>query len=277
MITATERVHFFIRRVYHRMRRDARTAMRPFGTARDLRYWNEVRNQHAGRRGFVIGCGPSLCTGDLDRLRGEVTLASNRIDLAFDSTTWRPDYFALSDWVLFPKIRQDLIDNHDVILGGPDMPRHVRDTRVVQWRWRGRPVQPPNGTGEYCFSADVSAGIWSGGTITFDLIQIAAHLGLNPIILVGCDHQYQGEEGVDPRGLLEAPDVQNHFHPRYRTPGERVRPACMNLMTRAFQHARAWSEANGVQILNATRGGSLDVFPRVSLDEILEELKATTS
>ena len=276
MITATERIQFLVRRIYHRARRDVASAMHPFGAKADIEFWNQLRDRHKGRAGFVIGCGPSLCASDLDMLRDEVTLASNRINLAFDKTDWRPDYFAISDWVLFPKIKRHLASQYDLILGGPDMPRRLHGTRMVRWHWLGQPVGQPNGDGNVCFSGNASEGIWSGGTISFDLMQIAAHLGCNPIVLIGCDHQYEGEDGIDPRSIMEAPDVQNHFDDNYRVPGERVRPACLNLMTRAFRHAQAWSEANGVQILNATRGGDLDIFQRVSLEDILS-LQTTDS
>ncbi|HQL39176.1 MAG TPA: hypothetical protein PKV95_06830, partial [Anaerolineaceae bacterium] len=41
------------------------------------------RNQHAGKRCFIIGNGPSLRQTDLAKLRGEMTFGLNRIYLAF--------------------------------------------------------------------------------------------------------------------------------------------------------------------------------------------------
>ncbi len=277
MISPTERLAFLIRRVYHRAKRDTRSALHPLGARSDIEYWDSLKDRHKGQKGFVIGCGPSLSASDLDLLRSEVTLASNRIDLAFGDTQWRPDYFAISDWVLFPKIKRSLSNQYELILGGPDMPGRVNGSRIVRWHWRGQPHQQPNGDGSYCFSNNVGEGIWSGGTISFDLLQIAAHLGCNPIVLVGCDHEYLGEQGIDPRSIMEAPDVQNHFDSDYRKPGEHIRPACLNLMTRAFRHAQAWAEANDIDIVNATRGGSLDIFQRVELESMLAGPAVTSS
>ena len=47
---------------------------------------------HRGRRAFIVANGPSLRTEDLDRLKSEVTFASNKIHLAYDETDWRPIY-----------------------------------------------------------------------------------------------------------------------------------------------------------------------------------------
>jgi len=48
---------------------------------RSRRYWASVKGRYAGRRGFVIGNGPSLKAADLELLRDEVCIASNKIYL----------------------------------------------------------------------------------------------------------------------------------------------------------------------------------------------------
>lgn len=78
-------------------------------------------NKHRGRRAFLVGNGPSLRISDLDRLKHEITFASNRIFLAFDQTEWRPTYYTICDAVVakenkeiirtlpFPKIFADYV------------------------------------------------------------------------------------------------------------------------------------------------------------------------
>ena len=263
-------LRFQARRIYHRIRREVLSRMWGLYAGRSRRFWEALRDRHVGETAFVIGNGPSLTTGDLDRLKDRLTFASNRIDLAFEHTHWRPRYFAIADWVLYPKISEQISATYRHILAGPDLPRRIGTCRVIQYRWLGRTeAEPGNGTPPL-FSRDAGEGLYSGGTITFDLLQIAAHMGVTRIVLLGCDHAYTGEDGVDPTGVAEATGGSNHFHPKYRFPGELVRPACIDLMSRAFRHAAAWSQVAGVQIVNATPGGALDVFPRVTLDDELE-------
>jgi hypothetical protein len=45
----------------------------------------------------VIGNGRSLKVEDLGRVRDEITFASNKGNLAFDETSWRPTYYSVSD------------------------------------------------------------------------------------------------------------------------------------------------------------------------------------
>ena len=72
---------------------------------RNQQYWRNLKNIHKGRRGFVIGNGPSLKLGDLDRLQNEITIASNKIYLAFNETNWRPSYFTVCDALVWKKIK----------------------------------------------------------------------------------------------------------------------------------------------------------------------------
>ena len=42
-------------------------------------------------------------------------------------------------------------------------------------------------------------------------------------------------------------------------------------MTAAYRVAREYAESHGITIFNATRGGKLEVFPRISLEEALKD------
>ena len=59
-----------------------------------------LKDIHRGKRGFIIGNGPSLTVADLEKLKNEITFASNRIYLAFDETNWRPTYYNMCDVVV---------------------------------------------------------------------------------------------------------------------------------------------------------------------------------
>ena len=99
--------------------------------------------------------------------------------------------------------------------------------------------------------------------------KFAVHLGLNPIYLIGCDHSYPGEVNVVHGQKVVAPTTSSHFLPNYRQPGEIVNAAPIEVMNEAFQCAREYAESHGIRILNATRGGKLEVFERCDLDSLI--------
>jgi hypothetical protein len=233
-------------------------------------YFESLRARHAGRRGFVIGNGPSLRIEDLTALKanGEISIASNKIFLAYDQTDWRPDYFTIADIVLWKKIRGEIHRHVDLV--------HLQDTfgkgdaqcQVRRWHCVGLAGEKDGSTQD--FSGDVAQGIYGGCSVTYVNLQLAVHLGLNPIYLIGCDHCYKGEDGVQRDVPVQAGVENNHFVPNYRVPGEMVNPAPLNLMERAYRHAFRYAELHGIAIFNATRGGNLNVFPRVEFDELWE-------
>ena len=65
-----------------------------------------LKDKHKGQRCFVIGNGPSLRISDLDRLKDEITFASNKIYLAFEETDWRPTYYTAVDRLVIESLHE---------------------------------------------------------------------------------------------------------------------------------------------------------------------------
>lgn len=232
----------------------------------DKDYWESLRGLHAGRRGFVIGNGPSLKLEDLERLRGDITIASNKIYLAFDQLTWRPTYYSVADPILWPKIKDEVPKHIDLIHMPSSYNPHELPCPVRRWTAVGGADDPPPDARH--FSADLTRGIYVASTVTYMNIQLAAHLGLDPIYLIGCDHNYPGETYSHAKKAVEAHE-HHHFIKGYRRKGELVLPADIGAMDNAFYCARLFADAHGLGIFNATRGGHLEIFERADLDGLL--------
>ncbi len=234
---------------------------------RSRRYWASVKGRYAGRRGFVIGNGPSLKAADLELLRDEVCIASNKIYLIYGQTSWRPQFHTMIDPLVLAKIGGTIQEHVPWTIVPEGFAHLVPRARKVTYPHIGGVTEPPRG--EPLFSVDAGAGIFCGYTVTYDNLQLAVHLGLNPIYLLGCDHYYSGEGKVVANQAIRAGEVSNHFDPNYRQPGEVVNPAPIEIMTAAYEHARLFAERSGWVIRNATRGGYLEVFERTMLEEAL--------
>lgn len=215
----------------------------------------------------MIGNGPSLKVKDLEVLKDEVTIASNKVYLAFDQTNWRPTFLTVVDSVLWPKIKEACLEHYDKIHLSQALVEvsDINNRKLFFWKaLRGAIADPEV---ENIFSEDLSFGIHGGFTVTFENLQLAYHLGLNPIYIIGCDHYYAGESGEAEERVVESRAV-NHFHPDYRKPGEMVNSAPIEKMNRAYRHARVFADRNDLEIYNATRGGYLEAFERCDFDSI---------
>lgn len=239
-------------------------------TAKQNHPMTAYADRHKGRRAFLIGNGPSLTTDDLERLKGELTFAANKIYLAFEYTQWRPTYYAVEDKLV-------MVQNHEKI-------RHLKGVEKLLPAYLNKWV-PEVADASYFdliidrfyperpqFSVDATRCVYWGSTIIYTMIQLACHMGVREIYLVGVDHNFKTPDLRDPDdpNILISRGERNHFHPDYRKPGEKWFVPNLNVSIRSYEAARdAMAELGGV-IYNATRGGKLDVFPRVDLDTVLE-------
>ncbi len=235
----------------------------------------ELKDRHRGRRGFVIGAGPSLQTSDLDRLAGEVAFGSNKIYLAFDDTAWRPTYYSVVDVLVARNNREKILGQELTHIHGADVrpilgedPRFLYLHHLLALRRFG--ARRPG------FSRDMLSGVYGGHTVIYLQLQLALYMGIREVYLLGIDFSFDvpresvtasktnlGETVIRSRGEV------NHFHPDYRQPGETWTMPVMDKQRWAFERAREAFEAAGGRLINASRRTKLDVLPREDLDRIL--------
>jgi hypothetical protein len=218
-----------------------------------------LKNKHKGERCFIIGNGPSLKQTDLSRLKGEYTLGQNRIYLAFPEMGFPTSYYLSVNDLVIEQCREDI--------QGLAMPKFVS--------WRSRQWLKPQDnlyfihttyTGEK-FAKDIRERVWEGGTVTYTSLQVAYFLGFSQVILVGVDHNYV-TQGKPNATVVSEGDDPNHFHPGYFGKGFRWQLPDLVQWEEAYRLARRTYEADGRQVIDATVGGKLRVFPRVAYESL---------
>ncbi len=213
-----------------------------------------LRNRHAGQRCFLIGNGPSLKQTDMSLLKNEITIGLNRIFLAFPEFGFQTTYLvSINDLV----IEQSLAE-----LQALQMPRF--------FAWRARRWLHPapdlyflhtSYTGP-TFQRDARKRIWEGATVTNVALQLAFYMGFQQVILIGVDHNFQ-TKGKPNTTVVSQGDDPNHFSPGYFGSGFRWQLPDLETSERGYAMARRAYEAAGRQVLDATVGGKLTIFPKV--------------
>lgn len=236
-----------------------------------------LKNRHKGERCFIIGTGPSLKVEDLERLKNEVTFASNKIYLLFDKTKWRPTYYNIIDYYILEadfenisKIEAEIrfMPKERAVACGVIDERFIYYNRKTNYLKTNGRNQVQESETEIEFSDDIVELVHGGDSVTYDMIQIAAYMGFREIYLLGMDHTYNTNfkciNDVDERR-------GNHFSDSYEENMEKMpyyKNATLDMLTKAYIAARRYLEPRGVHIYNATRGGKLEVFKRVEFDEL---------
>jgi hypothetical protein len=230
----------------------------------------QLKGSYKGGRCFIIGNGPSLTGEDLEQLKGEITFASNRIYNIFDSTHWRPTYYTIFD----EGVSYGIIKNgmHEKINDCDCKMKFVREQGYFVYRkftspicylhsWYDRKyLDSPE------FSEELDKGIFSIATVTYAMIQIARYMGFNEIYLLGMDNRYGRTLNRDGSITINE-GLKSYFGDQIQN----VSPVATWEMDAAYEYAEKYSRSHGFRIYNATRGGFLETFERVSLDEVLSK------
>jgi len=227
-----------------------------------------LRNKHDRQRCFIIGNGPSLKISDLDLLKDEVTFAFNKIYLAYDQTEFRPTYYAVSD-VNVIRNNSDIINelpDESIKLFPYDYDHLIYATETTiffnfEYDYLHYTKTPR-------FSRNPLLCMYCGGTVTTKALQLAYYMGISDVYLVGIDFSFEVPKRKVPNGMVVSDGETNHFHPDYRKEGEVWGLPDLELQERSYRLAKEIYENDGRRIFNATRGGKLEVFPRVDFDSL---------
>ena len=241
-----------------------------------------LKNVHAGKRGFIFCNGPSLNTLDLSRLRNEITIGMNALYLKFDEMGFAPTYYIVEDDL----VAEDRRDDINAISGTTRLYSlrlaycldRAEDTIFMNHAPDSTPW--PNQKAEYNmdmrFSEDASLATFGGNTVTYTALQIAYHVGLREVYIIGADHDYavpgRYQDRDENENFVIEPDEDdvNHFDPRYFGKGYRWHNPKVHKIENAYRNARIFYEANGGKIFNATPGGKLETFERVNYEDLFQ-------
>lgn len=227
-----------------------------------------VKDKYKRQRCFVLGNGPSLTPEDLNMLKNEVTIASNRIYKIFERTNWRPTYYtmldesvALSDGVIENVSKLDCIKF--VREQGFFAYKNIKgDVCFIHSKYSRKYLNEPH------FSEDLTDCVYTIATVTYMAIQLARWMGCNEIFLLGMDNKYAYTKMRDGT-IVRNEGVASYFSDNGLTlPDPSTASATWELDV-AYEYADKYSREHGFRIYNATRGGYLETFERVSLDEVL--------
>jgi hypothetical protein len=214
----------------------------------------EMKDRHRNQRCFIIGNGPSLKQTDLSRLRGEFTFGVNRIYLMFPELGFPTSYYLSVNSLVIEQCAEDI--------------RALPMPKFLSWRSHSL-IQPTDDMAflhtTYSgpkFARDARGRIWEGATVTNVALQLAFHMGFETAILIGVDHSYN-TSGKPNTTVVSQGDDPNHFHAAYFGKGFRWQLPDLDTSERGYHMARAAYESAGRQVLDATVGGKLTIFPKV--------------
>jgi hypothetical protein len=125
-----------------------------------------------------------------------------------------------------------------------------------------------NGYRPKSFGTDPTKPLVYGHTVTYVAMQLAYYMGFKRVFLIGVDHSFAQKGNPNEMQTMEHDDP-NHFHPDYFK-GHRWQLADLDGSELSYQTARLLFNRDERLIFDATVGGKLEVFPKISYEEALK-------
>lgn len=227
----------------------------------------QYKNKFKNKKCVIVCNGPSLQISDLERLYDDkiCTFGCNLIFNIYLDTYWRPDFYVINDFGIYKTYYNEISKlkntNHNIFIKGMceiDMVKELDEINYYYEDCRRKYYENTK------FSDNIADGVYSGYTVTYDMLQIASYMGFSEIYLIGADFSYTGDASQKGNHVYDS-----KFNDKRKIAGRTY----IDLNINAMNVAKRYAEANGIKIYNATRGGKLEVFERRNLDEVFNEIE----
>ena len=227
--------------------------------------FSKFKNKHINQRCFVILTGPSLTLEDINMLKNETTFAVNSCIKLYSKTDWRPSYYVITDRLVYKSIGQELETS--------DMSCPIFYSRNgLQTKIKKANSYPfkslyfyhfinflSNGKSTLGWSDNISKGVADAPSCVYAVMQIAYYMGFKEVYVIGADCNY-------------SLDNQHSKIANY-TPKVKISKNAGEHVLKAWRSIKKHLDNKDMKVYNATRGGMLELFPRVKLEDVVKKGK----
>ena len=221
----------------------------------------KYKDIHKGETAWLIGNGPSVRTEALEHLSGKLTFGFNRLHLAYGETDFRPSYVVCGDRQMLADFGEEIARLSAVPVFFASSTRPAID-RPFSWL-RQIPCFPS------IFSLNAADYVTAGGSSVYVAMQLAFYMGVRKFYLYGADFNFSYTRDITNTDQdRSAVGEDNHFIRNYRA-GLPWSPPELRNISSSFLTADIFMRLNGGFIRNATNGGNLEIFDRVTFEAAL--------
>ena len=249
---------------------------------------NKELHQAAKRdRCFLLGMGPSIRRQNLKLLRNEVVYTCSFVSLLPEYGDIQPEFYTsaalVGDEFKDTRYIMEVLRFYEETISSPTLILDCWDRPYIQEaeRFKGKKVYYMLQDGQWSDSRRKiyrldknSPGVQTGSIM---MLKVAMAMGYKKIYLLGMendlvrktyDHAYDLNTAMKQRGFSWLGDrMIESINDVKDAPNRSILRMCLH-MYEQYHHLHEIARHNGIEIYNATLGGSLDEFPRVSYETL---------
>jgi hypothetical protein len=249
-----------------------------------LRSKNKIfKDKHKGQRCFILGSGHSILTQDLTKLTTEIVFTQNHFHAHKDIKTINPDYHVVvpmfqpakydNDWVKWLQGMEETLPEDTIYFMGSNTKKIVDAHSHIG----NRAYYIDHGLDPVLMkkaAVDITKRIMSVQTVITQCITIALYMGFDKIYLLGFDldqiiHLAQNRDNVRFYGNSPVTDndAEKGFEEKLGSSGEDYYNQWV--IWKQLNLLKTYAESKGIEIINLTNGGLLNVFKRQPYESII--------
>jgi Protein of unknown function DUF115 len=257
------------------------SAMQPIFTRN-----GQFHNIHTGKRCFILATGPSINKQDLRRLKNEICIAVYGFFFHKDIKDISPLYHVEAPnhppygWEVpqscFEGYRDYYSEKTTIFLG--HTPYEYSSINFLQQNpgfksdniyFLDYTASPALDERNYnCPDIwDITKSLFACRTVVYCAIQIAVYMGFTEIYLLGCDHDYLSYHSRGRSAHFYSDDQGIDDSSVWRSTEDEF--LSYHILWKQYRLMQEYLNTKGCYIYNATEGGLLDVFPKVTLVQAL--------
>lgn len=230
---------------------------------------SKYKNSFLGRRCFFIGNGPSLYADDLTVLyeHEEICFAFNRIYNIFNDTLWRPNFYISQDEKMLKGSEEEVNKLRSAIKFIPIQLKWYYDININDALYFNMNWKQKENYNDFIFSDNAAKELACASTGMYTAAQLAVYMGFSEIYLIGVDHHFQISQNNKGEIIVDK-SVKDYFCEKYNEDKDNLYIPNIEKSTLTYLAMKKNCEKRGVRVYNATRGGKLEVFPRIDFEMI---------
>jgi hypothetical protein len=241
------------------------------------------KDRHKGKPAFVIVNGPSLASQDILCLKDQISFVVSGFWKHEAVLNWQTTYYSLLD--------SNYFNNTESTKGFyENLNQRIQKSTFFLPLFRGFDAMAKNNflpeqqtyyvatAGDNVSTNELTDVVQRFAGVSAFALSQAIYMGCNPIYLLGFDHNYLANRGVD-QHFYQGDILKGH-------PSTNV-PLCeltayddemrANLhLWKNYRVLDAVAKSKNIKIYNASNGGYLDVFERVDYEKVISNLKDPT-
>lgn len=210
--------------------------------------WWSVPRDWVGQTAFIIAGGPSVAAQNLELLRDRKVLVTNS---SYERVPWA-EYLVFADSHWWGVHQHRLGEFKGSIITALRTAAPHGDPRVLSLR-NSAPFSSRRQAGARFLLSEDPRTVPRCWTVLTAAINVAVHLGANPIVLIGADGKF-GPNGE-----------RNHHSPHPWA----HRNGCWNDHAKDLRALVSPLKARGINVFNTSPGSAWDMWPIVRLEDVV--------